>query len=62
MNQKRILRVIKLIDFLKVKSRPVNSMARYLEISERYVYRYLNMFKELGYKLNKDTNNKYKLI
>lgn len=62
MNQKRILRVIKLIEFLKVKSRPVNSMARYLEISERSVYRYLKMFEELGYKLNKDTNNKYKLI
>lgn len=62
MNQKRILRVIKLIEFLKVKSRPVKSMARYLEISERSVYRYLKMFEELGYKLNKDTNNKYKLI
>ena len=37
-------------------------MARYLEISERSVYRYLKMFEELGYKLNKDTNNKYKLI
>jgi len=55
------MRVIKLIEFLKVKSRPVKSMARYLQIGERSVYRYLKMFEELGYKLNKDTNNKYKM-
>jgi DNA-binding IclR family transcriptional regulator len=59
MNQHRIMRVIKLIEFLKVKSRPINSMARYLGISERSIYRYLKMFEQLGYQVNKDLNNKY---
>jgi transcriptional antiterminator len=59
MNQYRIMRVIKLIDFLKVKSRPINSMARYLGISERSIYRYLKMFEQLGHQVNKDLNNKY---
>jgi transcriptional antiterminator len=53
------MRVIKLIDFLKVKSRPINSMARYLGISERSIYRYLKMFEQLGHQVNKDLNNKY---
>lgn len=61
MNQKRIFRVIKLIDFLKLKHRPIISMSRYLQISERSVYRYLKMYKELGYELTKDNNNKYKI-
>ena len=62
MNQHKIIRVIKLIEFLKVKSRPVKSMARYLQIGERSVYRYLKMYEELGYKLIKDKYNKYKIV
>ena len=59
MNQHRMLRVIKLIDFLKIKARPINAMSRYLAISERSIYRYLKMFEQLGYQVNKDLNNKY---
>jgi len=59
MNQHRIMRVIKLIEFLKVKSRPINSMSRYLGISERSIYRYLKMYEQLGYQVNKDKYNKY---
>jgi hypothetical protein len=62
MNQHKIMRVIKLIEFLKVKSRPVKSMARYLQIGERSVYRYLKMYEELGYKLIKDKYKKYKIV
>jgi len=58
MNQHRIMRIIKLMQFLQVKRRPVNSMARYLGISTRSVYRYLKMYEKLGYKLEKN-NNKY---
>ena len=58
MNQHRMMRVIKLMQFLQVKPRPINSMARYLGISTRSVYRYLKMYEEIGYKLEKD-NNKY---
>jgi len=59
MNQHKMLRVIKLIEFLKIKPRPISSMSRYLEISERSIYRYLKMYEQLGYKLNKDKHNKY---
>lgn len=58
MNQFKIMRVIKLMQFLQVKPRPIYSMARYLGISERSVYRYLKMYQELGYQLEKN-NNKY---
>ena len=58
MNQFKIMRVIKLMQFLQVKPRPIYSMARYLNISNRSVYRYLKMYQELGYKLEKN-NNKY---
>ena len=59
MNQHRIMRVIKLIDFLKERARPIQSMSRYLGISERSVYRYLKMYEQLGYQVEKDINKKY---
>ena len=59
MNQHRIMRVIKLIDFLREKPRFVNTIARYLGISERSVYRYLKMYEQLGYQVEKDINKKY---
>jgi hypothetical protein len=34
-------------------------MGRYLQISERSVYRYLKMYEELGYQVGKDINKKY---
>ena len=58
MNQHRMMRVIKLMQFLQVKPRPIYSMARYLGISTRSVYRYLKMYEKIGYKLEK-INNKY---
>ena len=59
MNQHRIMRVIKLIDFLKEKPRYVHTMSRYLQIGERSVYRYLKMYEQLGYQVEKDINKKY---
>lgn len=59
MNQHRIMRVIKLMEFLKLKPRPIQAMVRYLGISERSVYRYLKMYEELGYQLTKDKYKKY---
>lgn len=61
MNQHRIMRVIKLMEFLKHKPRPVQAMVRYLGISERSVYRYLKMYEQLGYQLTKDNHKKYYL-
>ena len=59
MNQHRIMRVIKLIDFLKEKPRHIYTMGRYLGISERSVYRYLKMYEQLGYQVEKNENKKY---
>ena len=59
MNQHRMMRVIKLMQFLKVKPRPIHSMARYLGISTRSVYRYLKMYEAIGYDVQKDDNYKY---
>jgi len=53
------MRVIKLMEFLKQKPRPVQSMVRYLGISERSVYRYLKMYEQLGYQIIKDNHKKY---
>lgn len=58
MNQFKMMRVIKLMQFLQVKPRPIHSMARYLGISTRSVYRYLKMYEKIGFKLEK-INNKY---
>jgi predicted DNA-binding transcriptional regulator YafY len=61
MNQNRIFRVIKLMEYLQIKPRPIYAMVRYLQISERSVYRYLKMYEKLGYKINKDKYGKYSL-
>ena len=34
-------------------------MSRYLGISERSIYRYLKMYEQLGYQVQKDKYNKY---
>jgi predicted DNA-binding transcriptional regulator YafY len=36
-------------------------MARYLNVSDRTIYRYFDLFKALGYQINKNSNNKYYL-
>ena len=59
MNQHRIMRVIKLMEFLKHKPRPVQAMVRYLGISERSVYRYINCFKQAGLTVYRDKYLKY---
>ena len=56
MNQHRMMRVIKHMQFLQVKPRPIHSMARYLGISTISVYRYLKMYEKIGYKLEKINN------
>jgi predicted DNA-binding transcriptional regulator YafY len=50
------------MEFLQEKSRPIYAIARYLQVCERTVYRYFKLFEALGYKIEKDHYNKYKLI
>jgi predicted DNA-binding transcriptional regulator YafY len=60
MNQLKMYRCIRLMELLQDKSRCIHTIARYLNVTERTVYRYFDLFKQLGYTVNKN-NNKYKL-
>ncbi len=60
MNQLKMYRCIRLMQMLQDKPRSITTISRYLNVSDRTVYRYFDLFKQLGYTLNK-SNNKYKL-
>ena len=54
-NQNRIFRVFELINFLKAKpSKSMKTLVSLLDISERSVYRYLDLLAELGITVIKD--------
>jgi proteasome accessory factor C len=58
-NQNRIFRLFQLINYLKARpAKSVRSMETFLETSERTVYRYLDLLKDLGFNIEKDCNNK----
>ena len=59
-NQNRIYRVFELINFLKARpSKGMKTLVSLLDISERSVYRYLDLLAELGIKVLKDDENRY---
>lgn len=62
MNQKKLYRVFKMLDLLQNKPRNIRTLSRYLEVTERTVYRYLDLFKKLGYEIRKHEFNKIQLI
>jgi len=58
-NQNRIYRLFQLINYLKAKpAKSVRSIETFLDTSERTVYRYLDLLKDLGFSIEKDSNNK----
>jgi transcriptional antiterminator len=59
MNQHKMYRVIKLINLMKEKPRTVMAISRYLNVSERSVYRYLKLFEKLEYNVKRDIYYKY---
>ena len=61
MNQNKMYRCIKLMEYLQEKSRNMNTIAKYLNVSIRTVYRYLKLYEALGYEVKKDMFNKVKL-
>lgn len=61
MNQLKMYRCIRLMELLQSKSRNIHTMARYLDVTERTVYRYLKLYTELGYQIIKDKFNKIKI-
>ena len=49
------------MEYLQKKSRNMNTIAKYLNVSMRTVYRYLKLYEALGYKVKKDMFNKVKI-
>ncbi len=63
LNQVKILRVLQLISLLKKPpAKNIKSIASILNNTERTVYRYLDLIKELGFDLHKDFENRYLII
>jgi predicted DNA-binding transcriptional regulator YafY len=59
-NQNRIYRLFQLINYLKARpAKSIRSIEAFLETSERTAYRYLDLLKDLGFKIEKDSNNKH---
>ncbi len=60
LNQHKILRVLQLISLLqKEPAKSIRFMAGFIENTERTVYRYLDLIKELGFELERDQNKRY---
>jgi predicted DNA-binding transcriptional regulator YafY len=64
LNQHRILRVLKLVRYLRGEpAKGMKQIAFHLKTSERTVYRYLEMLKDLGFELHRDPiTNRVKII
>jgi proteasome accessory factor C len=60
LNQHKILRVLQLISLLqKEPTKSIRFMSGFIESTERTVYRYLDLIKELGFELERDQNKRY---
>ncbi len=58
-NQNRIYRLFQLINYLRAEPpKSMRSIEAFLDTSERTVYRYLDLLKDLGFKIERDINNK----
>ncbi len=62
MNQRKLYRIFRLVELLTDKPRTIITISRYLDVSERTVYRYFDLFKQLGYTIEKQKFNKYLLV
>ena len=62
MNQHKMYRCIRLMQFLQDKPRNIYTISRYLNISNRTTYRYLKLYEALGYLIVKDKFDKIKLV
>lgn len=63
LNQYKILRVLQLISLLKKEpTKSIKFLAGILESTDRTVYRYLDLAKELGFDLQRDTHNRFYIV
>jgi proteasome accessory factor C len=61
-NQNRIYRVFRLINLLKSSpSKSIKRLSESMEISERSLYRYMELLVEVGFVVHKDSSNRYYL-
>jgi proteasome accessory factor C len=61
-NQNRIYRVFRLINLLKSSpSKSIKRLAESMEVSERSLYRYLELLVEVGFDVQKDSHSRYYL-
>ncbi len=58
-NQNKIFRVLQLIQLLQEQPNAISQIAESLEATERTVYRYLDLLRELGYVIRKDLVGRY---
>jgi proteasome accessory factor C len=62
-NQNKILRVLQLISLLKKEpAKSIRFLSGIIESTDRTVYRYLDLIKELGFDLQRDHNNRFFII
>lgn len=58
-NQNKLLRLLQLISVLQASpAKTMKSIAKLIGSTERTVYRYLDLLKAVGFKVEKDSNNK----
>ncbi len=62
MNQHKMYRCIRLMEYLQEKPRNMYTIERYLNVSNRTVYRYLKLYEAVGYIVKKDKFNKVELL
>jgi proteasome accessory factor C len=62
LNQHKILRVLQLISLLKQEpAKSIRQLGVIIETTDRTVYRYFDLLKELGFELQRDTFNRYSI-
>lgn len=62
-NQNKILRVLQLISLLKKEpAKSIRFLSGILESTDRTVYRYLDLIRELGFELKRDQHNRFLII
>ena len=61
-NQNRIYRVFRLINLLKsTPAKSIKRLSESMEVSERSLYRYMELLVEVGFEIYKDSSNRYYL-
>ncbi len=62
LNQHKILRVLQLISLLKQEpAKSIHQLGVIIDTTDRTVYRYFDLLKELGFELQRDQFNKYSI-